>query len=590
MVPLTCSRTHILAAAFISVAALALVVGLFVPDTGLAAGYNDSGYNFTIDGDSGVWDGNSGTYVREPQVPDHIRSYQGPHGGYTTTTNKCKDCHAVHMASGSFMLMRSDTRQNACDFCHSGGGGSALNIQMDNAYDAEGLIPSNSDGQGTGHTMGYQGLSPLDVKPAYWDTLGVACFDCHSPHGASERVLTTFADPGRRTGSSRVWAVYSGTALLETSADPAGIELATYAGGSGSYWGVSVDAGNIASVANGAVTSHPIFPSGRFLLLRDPHPTSFELEADTVTGSNPGSDTQLGYNKIAIDWETPLGPADSDDTGAQDASTGGDYFGSVGMLSVSEFCTDCHDGAGGASTQSATVWKRDGSDGLGGAYTTAYSHDSQPRSYQRQMVLNPGGTAHNPDGTDDNFGPTCRECHIGGSSCDQCHGLDELGNPNSAYQAYTPVSVTDSPPPQDGRSPYWAQASISKSAVAGLSAQCIDGGFSWPHRTLGTNMLGDELYGVDFDGNPIDAGEPRMDPDTLVAGFLGDQPYATEPTSDSWKPFADGSPGIAGEDAENLDAACITCHGDATYWNGDDPAYKITTPGAGWELTLKGLP
>lgn len=569
---------------------MVVACGLAMPAVAHASGYNNSGYNYTLDGDSGEPDGNAGYYVRDPQTGSQVRAFQGPHGGYTTTTNKCQDCHAVHIASGAFMLMRSDRRENACDFCHGGGGGSAINIQMDNAYDAERLVASNTDGQGTGHTVGYSGLSPLDIKPAYWDTQGLVCFDCHTPHGASTRVLTTFANPGSRLGGSRVSAVYAGTTLLEEAADPSGIELATYNAGTGAYWGPSVDEGNLVSVANGAVTSHPIFPTGSFLLIADPHPTSIEIAEDTVTGNDAGSPTQLGFNKIAIDWADPLGPADSTNTGAQDAANGGDFFGSTGLLSVSEFCTDCHDGAGGASTQRATVWRRTGVGGFGGEYVAAYSHDSQPRGYSRQMLLEPGGSPHNPDGTDDNFGPTCRECHTGASSCDQCHGLDADGNPGPAYQAYLPTSPTDTPSPADGVSPYWAQAAVSRSAVAGLSGQCVDGGFSWPHRTLGINMLGDELYGVDFDGTPVAAGDVRMDPNTLLSGYLNGIAYASEPETDTWKVFADDTPSIAGAPAENLDSACITCHGDATYYNGDDSSYHMVSPGEGWELTLKGLP
>jgi hypothetical protein len=55
--------------------------------------------------------------------------------------------------------------------------------------------------------------------------------------------------------------------------------------------------------------------------------------------------------------------------------------------------------------------------------------------------------------------------------------------------------------------------------------------------------------------------------------------------------------------AENLDSVCIDCHGDSTYWNGDNSSYYVDkadstlplgTYGSGqyggWELLLKGLP
>jgi cytochrome c556 len=43
-----------------------------------------------------------------------------PHGGYSTTSNKCKTCHAVHRANGSFALMRVDSPDDACNYCHIG--------------------------------------------------------------------------------------------------------------------------------------------------------------------------------------------------------------------------------------------------------------------------------------------------------------------------------------------------------------------------------------------------------------------------------------------------------------------------------------
>ncbi|RJQ54979.1 MAG: hypothetical protein C4521_03775, partial [Actinobacteria bacterium] len=44
----------------------------------------------------------------------------GPHGGYDTTTNKCKVCHAVHRAEGAYYLLRADSQDDACDYCHIG--------------------------------------------------------------------------------------------------------------------------------------------------------------------------------------------------------------------------------------------------------------------------------------------------------------------------------------------------------------------------------------------------------------------------------------------------------------------------------------
>ena len=101
----------------------------------------------------------------------------------------------------------------------------------------------------------------------------------------------------------------------------------------------------------------------------------------TVEAGSAGYD---GYNKLAIDWDDPLGPADAGYGGDQD----NDYdkgmpwnpAGVTGLSAVCEFCTDCHDGTAGASTQPANVWYPDAAaNDETGAYTTAYSHDAQPR-------------------------------------------------------------------------------------------------------------------------------------------------------------------------------------------------------------------
>lgn len=208
------------------------------------------------------------------------------------------------------------------------------------------------------------------------------------------------------------------------------------------------------------------------------------------------------------------------------------------------------------------------------------------------MYLSPGGTENNPgdtdDGTDDNYGPHCRNCHSGASSCNQCHGVDGSGNAKGAYGT---VLLTD------GKSTFMPNAYVHTTAVAGLSGQCIDGGFSWPHRTLGANMLKDELYGVDYDGTPVAAGENR---DATIALNLSNYPLAwsqswtsetTTDTSPGYNKWVESGTQLATNTAiaaENLDSVCIDCHGDATYWNGDDTSYFAS--GKGWELLWKGLP
>lgn len=460
----------------VALAALAVCVVALAAAPALAEGYNQSGYSFTggASGTDPVAETNypdaSGLYVRYPsagQVSNGATSsLQGPHGGYNTTTNKCQDCHSTHYASGAYMLLRANDRENACSFCHAGGGGSKLNIQMDNAYDetgmvlAQGAAADTTRGAGTGHTLGYKGKAPADIEPAYQDTSGFACFDCHSPHGNSARILTTFSDPGRAVydavAAGVVGAVagdkylyvtdikyFAGNGTFNTvdfneaayglpaltdpttsrtvydlnavlSADIATMTPAGYGG----IFGVTPEGNTVFKRKDGDPTQagaqtdakaiwRPVWQTGSFLLLKNP---------DNETGANgmktgksgdmtvtAGSEVaSQGVNKFPINWDDPLGPADQVYGGNQNNNRNdaewnsvtkqweydGDGIGTTvaypsaptGILSAMEFCTDCHDGAAGASTQAAKVYFDENQDDVAaGDYATAYSHDAQPR-------------------------------------------------------------------------------------------------------------------------------------------------------------------------------------------------------------------
>jgi hypothetical protein len=237
------------------------------------------------------------------------------------------------------------------------------------------------------------------------------------------------------------------------------------------------------------------------------------------------------------------------------------------------------------------------------------------------------------DGRDDNDGPHCRNCHIGANNCDVCHSDDQSVSGNmsasAAYSPYDPATYLTNQGFADpvgvynnNRTNYSSQAYIRQSAVVGaVGSACLDGGFSFPHRTLGKDMLKDELFGVDFDGTPIAFGGTRgtnggtavdssgtFSLDALAAsadkynGFVlwtGETRNAT-----SYIPAVRNDSGALELTAvENLDSVCIDCHGDASYWNGDNAAFYVdvadsTLPDGtygsgqkgGWELLLKGLP
>ena len=213
------------------------------------------------------------------------------------------------------------------------------------------------------------------------------------------------------------------------------------------------------------------------------------------------------------------------------------------------------------------------------------------------------------DGRDDNEGPHCRNCHIGANNCDVCHA-DASTNFSAAY---TSVVTTQTA----GKTNYSPQSYLKQSAVANLNGKCIDGGFSFPHRTLGANMLKDELYGVDFDGTPVAFGGSRTTnggaaPSVTATFSIDSVPSGTDFVM--WTGEKQNATSIVpairtdvialqGTAVENLDSVCIDCHGDGTYWNGDNTSF-LKTEGAsalplgtygsgqfgGWDMLLKGLP
>ncbi len=127
------------------------------------SGWEDYGYN---------WEQN---YTASP----------GPHGDYQTTTNKCRECHAVHRAYGSWKLLRANGRADGCKFCHEpGAGGAGQNIAM------------GDTGISNGHHLWWVGTAPDTLQGGAYQTRadGLACLDCHSVHANPRRMVGDITD------------------------------------------------------------------------------------------------------------------------------------------------------------------------------------------------------------------------------------------------------------------------------------------------------------------------------------------------------------------------------------------------------------
>ena len=87
--------------------------------------------------------------------PGYVAS---PHGGYDTTTNKCKVCHAVHRAEGAYYLLRADSQDDACSYCHIGGSAHSSKVVYD--LNPAGIYTTN------GHTIGAPDSDPRLARSA----------------------------------------------------------------------------------------------------------------------------------------------------------------------------------------------------------------------------------------------------------------------------------------------------------------------------------------------------------------------------------------------------------------------------------------
>lgn len=93
-----------------------------------------------------------------------------PHKDYAVTTNKCKTCHKVHDAPGTYKLLNATNAENACDYCHAPGG-QTLKI----VYTVTNPVSDHAKGAALSGT-------PITSKTL---TGFLYCFTCHSVHGAN---------------------------------------------------------------------------------------------------------------------------------------------------------------------------------------------------------------------------------------------------------------------------------------------------------------------------------------------------------------------------------------------------------------------
>ena len=155
--------------ALVTAAIVLLVVAPAFANTGTKSGgywpYSTT-YNvfYAVDGTADV--------IASPSI--------SPHSGYTTTTGKCKVCHAVHGAGStdstgttlnpSEVLLRT-TEADACTFCHLTGS-FATNPYFGDSFNPNPIANYQGTNPGSGHFSNHEG------------TPYAGCPSCHAVHGA----------------------------------------------------------------------------------------------------------------------------------------------------------------------------------------------------------------------------------------------------------------------------------------------------------------------------------------------------------------------------------------------------------------------
>jgi hypothetical protein len=119
----------------------------------------------------------------------------GPHGGYTTTTNKCSVCHSVHGAPIGILLLPAATVKGTCETCHDGTGGAGVygavaargaTVRSDHSIDVTSAVPGGEPSSGATSTALFSGSGG-----------SLTCSDCHNPHG--EDVVAPFTGDRARS-------------------------------------------------------------------------------------------------------------------------------------------------------------------------------------------------------------------------------------------------------------------------------------------------------------------------------------------------------------------------------------------------------
>lgn len=177
---------------------------------------------------------------------------QGPHDGFTNSSNRCQACHVLHGADGNGRaLLPAATIKATCETCHDGTGGRGVYGAI---YQRTGQQPKGMHRCETTRTVpgGDAATGGSSVATFTGSNYTLTCTDCHNPHDRN----TVAAFPGDRrrinyTAGRESWQVTNSTRLLKQQPTGATSPVTEY----GSDWCAACHKGR---TAGGLMDNHPV--------------------------------------------------------------------------------------------------------------------------------------------------------------------------------------------------------------------------------------------------------------------------------------------------------------------------------------------
>lgn len=263
----------------IAIFALVVLVGMLVGGASSAFAYDELTPSSTRA--CGECHGREGT---EESTATVAPTRKGPHGGYTTGTNKCATCHSVHGAAGYIALLPAATIRDTCLSCHDGTGGRGvygvlaargLTVQSGHRVDATNTVPGGAP-DGTDAPRVFSGTDGL-----------LTCSDCHSPHDTE--TVDPFTGDRARESTPAPFAGASAVKtnrLLRRAPSSATTSVTVY----GSSWCGTCHEGRLSG--SDAARNHRVSTETAGFwydsVLRVSGPNTSTVETSTLGGSNRG--------------------------------------------------------------------------------------------------------------------------------------------------------------------------------------------------------------------------------------------------------------------------------------------------------------